>query len=185
MKNRGFETSFNIAYCGIICALISIIMFAAVIPSTAYALAAVSGVLVWSVSGQINRKWAFMTYVAASALTLFLTPEPEAKTFFILIFGYYPLLRESAQKIKIRILRAAVKLAVFNAAAVTAYFAVIFLFGVSAKDFLDGLEGFGKYAVYVFWAMGNAAFFFYDFSLKYVMYAYFRWIKPKLNKKIR
>jgi hypothetical protein len=160
-------------------------MFAAVIPSLAYTLAAFSGILVWSVSKQIDRKWALLTYAAGAALAFILTPEPEAKTYFILIFGYYPLLRENIQRIKFRVLRLIVKLAVFNAAAVAAYFTVIFLFGVSAGVVLDGLEGFGRYAVYVFWASGNVAFFFYDFSLKYMMYAYIQWIKPKLDKKIR
>jgi len=179
MKKAGF----NIAYCGIVCALSLIVMFAAIIPATSYVVPAFAGLLIWSVSGQINPKWAVMTYAASAALSLILTPEIESKMFFILIFGYYPLLRDVIARIKIRILRFFVKFAVFNAAAVTAYTAVVHIFMVG--NMLDGLEDFGKYAVYVFWAVGNAAFFFYDYSLKYMSYAYYRWLKPVLNRKIR
>ncbi|MCL2633565.1 MAG: hypothetical protein FWD34_03520 [Oscillospiraceae bacterium] len=180
---RKHETSFNIAYCGIICALSSIIMFTAVIPSLTYVMPAISGIMIWTVGSQINRKWAMMTFAAASVLSLILVPEIEAKTFFILLFGYYPVLRDIIDKLKLKITRFLVKFAIFNIAAVCSYFAVVFIFGV--QGMLDGLEGVGEYAVYVLLLMGNIAFFLYDFSLKYIMYAYNHWIKPVFNKKIK
>jgi len=177
------KTGFNIAYCGIICALVEIVMFAAIIPATTYTMPAVAGLLIWSVSGQINRKWAVMTYIASAALSLILVPEIESKVFLILLFGYYPLLRESIHKIKFGVLRFLVKLVVFNAAAVTAYMSLVYIFGVG--NVLEGMESFGEYALYAFWIIGNATFFFYDFSLKYMMFAYYRWLKPVLRKKIK
>jgi len=180
MKKAGF----NIAYCGIICALVTVVMFVAIIPAMTYVMPAIAGILIWSVSGQINRKWAVTTYAASAALSLILSPgEIEAELFFILIFGYYPLLKDVIDKIKLSVLRAVIKLAVFNAAAVTAYLAIVHIFKIA--DVLEGLEGFGKYAVFVLWGVGNLAFFFYDYSLKYMTYAYYHWLKPALNKKIK
>jgi hypothetical protein len=163
-------------------------MFVAIIPSLNYIMPAIAGVIIWSVSGQINWKWAVLSYAASVLLSLFLVPEVEAKTFYILIFGYYPLLKEllhrkSGSGIFTKILRFFIKMAVFNATAVISYLIVVNVFGIG--DVLDGLESFGEYAVYVFWGMGNIAFILYDFTLNYVFYAFLHWVKPVLNKHIR
>jgi hypothetical protein len=183
--NLEFRTrsAFNVAYCGVMCALAILVMFAAVSPSLTYIMPALAGIIIWSVREQCNFKWAMMTYASTAILSLFLVPEMESKTFLILIFGYYPLLREKINGITFFPARVAAKLAVFNLAAVFAYSLVVNVFGIS--DVLDGLEGFGEYAVYVFWAMGNAAFFFYDFALTHIFYAFSNWVKPIINKKIK
>ena len=159
-------------------------MFVSIIPSMTYIMPAIAGVIVWTVQAQINGRWAVLSYASAALLSLLLVPEMEAKTFFILLFGYYPLLREAINKsVSFKPARFVIKLGVFNAAAVLSYTLVVHLFGIG--DVLDGLEGFGVYAVYVFWGMGNIAFFFYDFALTYIQYAFEHWIKPALNRKIR
>ena len=173
----------NITYCGIICAMTMLVLFGGIVPSMTYVMPALSGIVIWSVSRQAGRNWAFLTYAAAALLSLFLIPEMESKTFFIMFFGYYPLLREPISRISFPPARFLVKLTVFNIAAVISYFAVVYIFGIN--DMLNDLEGFGEYAVYVFWGMGNAAFFFYDFALKYVFYAFDFWLKPIIDKKIR
>lgn len=175
--------AFNIAYSGIVCAMSTLIMFAAIIPSMTYIMPALAGIVIWSVSGQINRSWAFMTFAAAALLSLFLSPEMESKTFFILFFGYYPLLHEIIRYVRFLPVRFLVKLLLFNITAVTAYQIVVHLFMVT--DILNDLSEFGEYAVYVFWGMGNVAFFSYDFALKYVFFAFDTWVKPAINKKIK
>jgi len=199
MKRKN-QFSFNIAYCGIMCALSTMVMFAGIIPSLNYIMSAIAGIIVWSVSGQINAKWALLTFATTALLSLFLVPEMEAKTFFILIFGYYPLLREwlhqgvlggkstssggsSRSSVWHFCLRFFVKMLVFNVAAVISYMIVVGIFGIG--DVLDGLEDFGENAVYVFWVMGNVAFILYDFALGYVFYAFLSWVKPVINRLIR
>jgi hypothetical protein len=177
------QKSFNVAYCGIICALSTMVMFAAIIPSMTYIMPAVSGLIIWSVAALIGVRWGFMTYAAAAILSLFLVPEPEAKTLFILLFGHYPVLRGVIHRLRLRLLRFLIKLAVFNTAAVISYQLAVRIFGVA--DALDGLEWFGEYAVYAFWAMGNFAFFFYDFALRHLTFVFNNWLKPIINKKIR
>jgi len=113
--------------------------------------------------------------MATSLLALMLAPEIESKVLFILLFGYFPLIRE-----RLHIL---LRIVIFNLAAVVMYLSVTHIFGVDGM--LEGLDGFGKYAVYVLWGMGNVAFCLYDFALKYVFYAFFNWVKPALNKKIK
>jgi hypothetical protein len=177
------RNNFNIAYCGISCALALAVMFAAVIPIFVYLSAAFAGMVIWSVYSQTNMKWGLLTYVAAAILSLFLVPEVEGKTYFIFFFGYYPLVREKLGAIKVRLLRFAVKLIVFNIAAVSAFLIVVNLFGIA--DAMSELEQFGANAVYVLWGIGNAVFLVYDFMLPQLFYAFDHWIKPAMNRKIK
>jgi len=178
------QKSFNIAYSGIMCALSILVMFVAIIPSLTYIMPAISGLIIWTVSGQVNKRWALLTYAAAAVLSLFLVPEKEAMTFFILIFGYYPLIRELFHRISFKPAQFLVKLAFFNITAVLSFVIVVKLF-VDLELVLEGMEGFGEYAIYAFWGMGNVAFIIYDFALNYIYYAFDNWIKPVLNKKIK
>ena len=176
-------SAFKIAYSGVICALTILIMFAGVIPALTYIMPAIAGILIWSVSIQINPKWGLLSYISVTVLSLILVPEIESKTFFIMLFGYYPLLRGCIHRVGFRPVRFMFKLALFNVTAVISYSIVVYVFGVS--DVLDGLEFFGEKAVYAFWGLGNVAFFLYDFSLSYVCYAFEHWVKPVVNRKIK
>ncbi|MCL1881366.1 MAG: hypothetical protein FWF76_04235 [Oscillospiraceae bacterium] len=186
MNNRS-KISFNIAYCGIISALAILVMFVSVVPSLTYMMPAFAGVIVWSVYAQIHSdkafRWAVMTYLATSLLSLILVPEIQARTFFILFFGYYPLLREKLVGVKFWAVRFIFKLLLFNVTAVISYFIAVELFGVA--DTLEGLEWFGDYAIYAFWGLGNLAFLCYDFALTYVFYAFRHWFKPIMDKKLK
>jgi hypothetical protein len=175
--------SFSVAYCGITCALTLVVMFAAVIPALVYLSAAFAGVIVWSAYSQTSLRWGLLTYAAAAILSIVLVPEIEGKTYFIFFFGYYPLVRERFLRIKFRLLRFAAKLAVFNAAAVSAFLLVVRVFGVA--DVLEGMEWAGVNAVYAFWALGNLVFLIYDFVLPQMFYAFEHWVKPALNRKIK
>ena len=73
MSKRG-GTSFNIAYCGIVVALSVIVMLLALIPSMTYVLPAVSGIFIWTISDQINRKWGFLSYAASDVLCFLIIP---------------------------------------------------------------------------------------------------------------
>jgi len=128
------------------------------------------------------RQWGAVTYAATAIMSLFLTPEMEARTFFILIFGYYPLLRELLHQIRFRPARFLLKLVFFNVTAVVAFFIVVNLV-LDLEKMLVGMEEFGEYAVYALWGMGNIAFIIYDFALSYVYYAFNHWVKPVIIKK--
>ncbi|MCL1832721.1 MAG: hypothetical protein FWG45_07435 [Oscillospiraceae bacterium] len=181
------HTAFNIAYCGISSALAVIVMFVAIIPALAYLMPALAGMIVWSVSavvrGKNSVKWGGLTYVAVSVLSLFLVPEIEGKTLFILLFGYYPLLREKIEFIKYTAVKLLIKAAVFNIAAVVFYYITITIFGIA--DMLDGLDDFGRYAVYVLWGMSNVAFALYDIALGYHFRLVRERFKPLIDKKIK
>ena len=178
------QKPFKIAYCGIMCALAIIVMFISIIPALVYIMPAIAGIVIWTVAGQVSRKWGWLCYAATAILSLFLVPEKEAMTFFIMFFGYYPILRESLHKIKFKPVQYLLKLAIFNAASVAAFLIVVNVF-IDIEMMLDGMEGFGEYAVLAFWGMGNVVFVIYDFALNYIFFAFDNWVKPVLNKKIK
>ena len=175
--------SFNIAYCGIMVAFSIIIMLAALIPSMTYVLPAFSGLCIWTISEQINRKWAFLSYAASAALCFVLIPEIEADLYYAFFFGYYPLIKELTEKIRPKILAFLSKLGIFNLAVVIAFWILSHI--MNLEQILEGLEAFGNAAIFVLWGMANIAFLFYDFASGNLFYAFRKWLKPKLNKKLK
>lgn len=180
---RRSSLSFNIAYCGIMVAFSVVVMLAALIPSMTYVLPAFSGMCIWTVSEQIDRKWAFLSFAASAALCFMLIPEIEADFYYAFLFGYYPLVRELIEKIRPKVLAFLAKLALFNVAVVIAFWILLHL--LSLELVLEGLESFGDAAIYVMWGAANVTFLLYDFALGYIFYAFRKWIKPKLNKKLK
>lgn len=184
MANRTqSRLSFNIAFCGIISAISIIVMFGSLIPAFAYAVPAVAGILIWTISEQINIKWAYLSYGAVALLSFILVPEFEANCFFISLLGYYPILCENLKKIKSKVLRYVIKLAVFNITVVITYQVLCAV--LSADKMLEGMESFGQFAVYVLWGLGLFAFIIYDMFLNVAKDLYIKIIKPKFNKLIK
>ena len=175
--------SFRIAYCGIVVALAVVVMFAALIPAMTYALPAISGILIWTIKEQINRKWALLAFAACTLLSFMLVPEIEANIYFVAFFGYYPTLRDLLEKIKPKALAYLAKFALFNGAVVAAFKVLCLI--INVEQILEGLEDFGDMAVYVLWGFANIAFLCYEICLGALMFAYIKWLKPKLNKRIK
>ena len=160
-----YSKSFKIAYCGIVSALSVVIMLAALIPSMTYVLPAL------------------LSYAVSAILCFMIVPEIEADLYYLFFFGYYPLIRDLTEKVKPKILSYIVKFLIFNAAVVIAFQIVSHI--MNLEQILEGLEMFGEMAVYVLWGASNVAFLLYDLCLDYLFYGFRKWLKPKINKKIR
>lgn len=97
--------------------------------------------------------------------------------FFIALFGYYPILKNIFEsKIKNKVLVWVLKFAVFNAAAVAAFFFTTFVLGIPAEEYTV----FGIYMPYLFLILGNVLFLFYDKSLTVLVMFYVKVISPKI-----
>lgn len=178
--NSTKQLSFRISFCAIISAMCIIFMFGALIPSLAYAVPAVAGILIWTICEQVNIKWAFLSYVVVTLLSFMLVPEIEANCFLLSFFGYYPTLCEILKRIKNKVLRYIIKLAVFNVSVVITYNVLCII--LSSDKMLEGMDSFGQYAVYVLWGIGFVAFVLYDLFLDVAKDLYVKIIKVKLNK---
>ncbi|MCL2077594.1 MAG: hypothetical protein FWH08_04220 [Oscillospiraceae bacterium] len=175
--------SYKIAYCGIICALSVIIMLVSLVPGFTYAMPAISGILIWTISIFINYKWALLSFSASALILIFVIPEPEANTVFIFFFGFYPIIRDKLVLIKPKLLQFIIKLGIFNVACVIVFQILAVIIG--ADKVLEGMDFMGDMAVYGFWGAANFAFLCYELCLSQVLIIIEKWIKPKFLKRMK
>lgn len=170
----------KITLCGITVALSVVFMLLSYFPYLTYAVPAITGLLTMMLVIEINIKWAFAAYIAASVL-VFIFAEPESKLMYICLFGYYPIVKALVERINKPVIEWILKLAVFNTAAVLIYAVFAGMFGISIQDF----DAFGKYGAYVFLAAGNVAFVIYDIAVSRLSVAYMIRLHPKINRLLK
>lgn len=149
-------------------------------PYFTYAVPAVTGLLTMMLVIEINVKWAFAAYIAASVL-VFIFAEPESKLMYICLFGYYPIVKALIERINKPVIEWILKLAVFNVAAIMIYAVFAGMFGVSIDDF----SALGKYGAYIFLGFGNAVFVLYDITVSRLSGTYIYRIHPKVKKLLK
>lgn len=141
-------------------ALATVFMLVSYFPYLTYAIPAVAGLFIMVCVIETGVKWSLGAYFA-SAILVFLLAEPEAKLFYVLFFGYYPILKAALESRKNRVVEYLIKFAVFNAAVLLEYGVLAGLFGIS----LDGLGDFGKYTAVVLLIAANLVFPIYDLAV--------------------
>lgn len=167
MKNL----SFNMALSGILGAVCIVLMFmVALLPIFIYVLPMVCGLILYTVYYECGVKYAMSCYVSVSVLSLLLCPDKESGLLFLAFFGYYPILKIYIDKLKLRLLKLIIKLAIFNTAIVAAYWVLIKLFKiVSISDFTgDAAEA----VIWLFLIAANVVLIIYDFALKNMALVY-------------
>ncbi len=174
------KNTFKITFCAIMAALGTVLMLLSYFPYFTYAVPAVAGVLTMVVLIEIGGKWPLITYIVTSVL-VFLFAEPEAKFMYILLFGYYPILKAYIEKIKFLVLQYIIKLCVFNGAVLIMYGVVASLIGVSISEF--GQWGYiGAITMLIF---VNLTFLLYDIVLVRVADMYLYKLHPKIKKSFK
>lgn len=174
--------SVRVAFCGIITALCTVLMFmTSLIPTATYALPALSGVLLIAVVVELGAGWAWPVYVAASILSLLLAGDKEAAMLFVLFFGYYPILKAAIEKIPGKSICYLLKFAVFNASMVIAFLLSIWVLGVPQESFTL----FGVYLPFVFLIIGNLVFLLYDYAVSSLVVTYYQKVHKLVKKWIK
>ncbi len=165
----------KIALGGLLTSLAAVIMIMSnIMPAGMYTFPAASGVVIYMISFLSGRSYAWSAFAAASIISFVLCTSKEASLCFIMLMGYYPMLKEHIEKIKLKFVQYILKLAVFNASAVLMYFLLVFVFSVPADNF----EMFGVDIPLVFLLILNIVFLVYD----YAMTAFDRVYKNKIYK---
>ena len=149
------------AVCGMMAALSVVLMFITTfVPVLVYVLPIVTGLIVFFVSRLADKKWAMGVFFSTAFLSLVLLTDKEAALTYTLFFGYYPLLKETIEKLP-KILSWLIKFLLFNIAAVSIGFLGVLLFGVSGEEYNE----FGKFTIPVLLALANVTFTLYDVAL--------------------
>ena len=161
--------SSRVALGGIVAALCVTVMFlTGVLPALYIAAPMGAGMLMLILVEEVSVSWAWLTYVAVSLLSLIVTFDKEAALMFVLFFGYYHILRLYLEKVPLKLLRFAVKQALFNIFIVLDYWLTVYILGL--PTFEDTAP-----AMYVILIVsGNLLFILYDRLLSRMHWFYER-----------
>lgn len=183
MSQKPQRIGYVVALCGIMSGLALAVMFVlGFVPAFEYVTPAFAGVLVYVIRENLGVKYGLVSYIAVGLLCLLITSNYEVAMLFIFLLGYYPILREYLQKIKLGLLRGLVKLAIAAVATAGCYSILIFVFGMT--QLLEDSNEFGKYSTLLLLFLALFAFIAYDIFLGYLKPFYEKLIKPKLRKRM-
>jgi len=176
------DVSYRVALGGIVAALCLVTMFlAGVLPALYLVLPMIAGVLLMIIAEEVSRSWAFLTYIAVSLLSVFITFDKEAALIFIMLFGHYPILRLFIMKLPTKLLRWIVKLAVFNVCVIGYFYVTVYILGLD--QLVDEFGEYGKYGAYIMLGMANGVLIMYDISLDGAYNIYKTRLAPKFKRK--
>lgn len=178
------KLSYKIAYCGISTALCLVAMFCTgIIPFSMYLMPVIASILLLFIKEELGAKWAWLSFIAVSILSLILTPDWEAKLIFIFTIGWYPLLRDAFIKIKPRLFSFIVRIAILNLTTAICYFVLIKVFGMT--ELLD--TGGVTVTVFIISTILIAEFFFiiFDFLVAKFSFSYKNIISKRLRKRMK
>ena len=179
LKNR---MSFRVAFCGILAALMTVIMLVGpLIPTMTYVAPAAAGVFLIPVVWEFGGKTGGLLYAAVALLSFFLAPDKEAALCFVLLFGWYPVARPKLQHLRRKPVRVAVKLVLFNAALIAIYALLLFVFVM--PDLQQEAQSWTVLLIAAFFVLGNISFLLYDVVLGRIGDLYVRRLRPKLFRR--
>ena len=109
----------KIALCGMLGALsVVLLLIGSALQIGTYAAPMLAAFLIIPVLEEYGPRYALTLYATVSILAVLFVPETELAFFYVLVMGYYPVLRVKLNTLKTTVLRWVIKFAVFNAATV-------------------------------------------------------------------
>ena len=176
------KQSMKLAFCGVMAALSTVLMFlTGVAPTATLALPAIAGCLLIPVVVEVGLAWGAGVYGVCCVLSFLLAPDREPFLFYLLFFGYYPVLFAVLGRIRGRVLRYAAKLLVFNGALALEVLLSLYVLGVPMESF----SLLGPIGPAVLLVLANAVFVVYDLALDGLILQYYRRIHPRVGKLLK
>lgn len=174
------KNSKKITLCGMVAALSVVVMLTSYFPYLTYAIPALAGLFMIVPLIECGVSWAFGTYAVSAVITL-ITGELEAKILYVMLLGYYPILKALIEKINKQIVEWILKLICFNIIAVAFYYITTLLFNISFDDF----GAWGQYGALLFLLLCNVVFVIYDIGISRVASYYMFVLHDKVKKIIK
>lgn len=113
----------------------------------------------------------WLTYFVTSVLALLLLPNKTPAIVYVCFMGFYPILKEKIERLRLRPVRALLKFLLFNLSVV--------LMGLVAR-LLVGELILGAHALVILLLL-NGVFVFYDYALSVLITAYLRVWRKRLR----
>lgn len=172
------KKSTQVAVGGLCSSLCLLLLFmTSMVPLSSYFFPAMAGVLLVVVAQENGTNTAVLVYVAASLLSSLMVPDREAVALFVLLFGYYPILKSKIDRLP-RLIAFLIKFVLANAAIIVFYYVTLYVLGI--PDILSEWGEFGNFAAWAALIMANGTFFIYDILLRQIIRLYLWQIRPKL-----
>lgn len=172
----------KIALCGVLSALsVVVLLVGNVLQIGTYAAPMLASFLLIPVLEDYGKKYALLLYAVVSLLSLFLVPDKELVLFYVLVLGYYPVLRVRLNNIRRGVLRWVAKFGCFNAAVVVMYALLIVV--LAPPELVQEFAAEGTPMLLALLALGNLSFWLCDRALTAITPLYRQRIAPRLKKK--
>lgn len=172
----------KIALCGVLSALsVVVLLVGNVLQIGTYAAPMLASFLLIPVLEDYGKKYALLLYAVVSLLSLFLVPDKELVLFYVLVLGYYPVLRVRLNNIRRGVLRWMAKFGCFNAAVIVMYALLIVV--LAPPELVQEFAAEGTPMLLALLALGNLSFWLCDRALTAITPLYRQRIAPRLKKK--
>ena len=157
------------ALASLLCALAVVIsVIGCVFDMADLASVSAASVIVAISARELGGKYPYLIYAVISVLLFLLFPSSTVTFYFILFFGYYPIIRAFLAKIPRYIL----KFSIFNVAAVSIYF-------IMEKLLLSFDTDSEVWLVPALWIVSNIFFAVFDFAMDIFIAAYIKIYRKK------
>ncbi len=157
------------------------VMLTSYFPYLTYAIPAVAGLFMMVPLIECGVSWSIGAYIS-SAFIILIVGEIESKILYVMLLGYYPILKSLIERIHKHVIEWVLKLICFNIAAVAFYLvATSTVIGVSFDDFGE----WGKYGAWAFLALCNVVFVIYDIGVSRMATYYMITLHNKVRKIIK
>ena len=176
IRNR---PSFRVAFCGVMTALMAVVMLlGTMIPLSTYVCPALAGALLIPALWELGPGAGWLIYGGVSVLSLLLAPDKEAALLYVLLLGWYPIVRPKLQHLRLRPVRVLCKLLLFNAALCACY--GLLLFVLVSPDLQREAAEWTLPLLCGILSLGNITFLIYDLALARLTDRYVIRLRPKL-----
>lgn len=153
----------KITLCGMMAALSVVVMLTSHFPYLTYAIPALAGLFIMVSLIECGVVWSVGTYIA-SAVIIAIVGELEASILYIMLLGYYPIVKSLIERINKQLVEWIIKIFGFNIVAIGFYYVSSGLFNIP----FDSFGNFGKYSSLVFLLLCNIVFVVYDIGISRV-----------------
>lgn len=176
------KKSAQVALCGVLAGLAASLMaLGGILPAATYCAPLLASLVLIPAREECGAKAAWLLYVAAALLSLFLCADKEAAVLFLAL-GYYPLVHKALEAVKPRALVVVCKLALFNIA-VCAVYALLFV--LVSEALRAEFHETTRIMQLVLLTVGNLVFLLYDLVLRRLEPLYRVRLQPVLRKLFR
>ena len=173
------KLSLKVSIGGAVAALGLVLMFlTSLVPFGTYAFPAFAGILLIVIVIEIGYAFALSVFAATALLSFLLVTDKEAALLYVMFLGYYPIVKALIERIGSRVVQYIVKLALFNATMIGAFYIAIFVLSIPT----DSFNIFGVYLPWVFLIAGNVVFVLYDICITMLVTIYMKKWHIRINK---